>query len=186
MTERAAPTSYRGPRGVRRFRSLRIRAFAAVLLVLALPLVFVYGSVWLEGGVGARMLEAVTTSAASAAQAGSETADPEALEKALDEIASLHHVRIRFVDRDGSVRFDIDRERASTLARKLGAIFFGADDAPSLATFDASLQALFDREEVIAAHAGGVSEGCRTSEGRKLLVCDGVGVDAVSGMFVYV
>jgi signal transduction histidine kinase len=163
------------PRGLRRLRSLRVRAFFVVFIVTVLPLFLVLVVNENEEGADRRMLG---NTAAAVREAKALIAADGVIEtaEALRTIAFRHHVRLRVID-NNSVVVDVDEEAGGGFFYAAGAVFFGPDGAPSLARFESSLPPLSQRQEVRLAKTV-PQERCDLVADRRLLVC--IAASAVS------
>jgi two-component system sensor histidine kinase ChvG len=156
------------PRGLRRLRSLRVRAFFVVFIVAVLPLVLVLVVNENEEGADRRMLgnTAAAVREAKALVAADGVVDTA---EALRIIAFRHHVRLRVIDNNGVV-IDVDEEAGGGFFYAAGAIFFGPDGAPSLARFESSLPPVLQRQEVRLAKTMPQAR-CDLVADRRMLVC---------------
>ncbi len=154
------------------WRSLRVRAFAVVLVVVLSPVALVAASSVFERNVGARMQRRLGEAAAGAEQvllASARAGEGAArLQRRLDDVARTWGSRLRLVAPDGEVIVDVDHE--SSGISRLGALFFGADGVRSLREVDDEWGPLLERAEVRRAGSS-AQVGCRTSDAGKLLVC---------------
>lgn len=148
-------------------RSLAVRALLVTLLVAIAPMVFVWISNLTDATVGERMLDETHEATRRAA----DVLDRPDAASELDRIARTSSVRLRVLDPDGQVVHDHDHEGGSGLLYLLGSLFFEPDDAPSMAHWDLSQDALEDRIEVAMARASGADQGCTHSAEEKLYVC---------------
>ena len=170
---------------LRRPRSLWWRALAVAIAVAVAPMVFVWISNLADATVGDQMLEE-TSYAADRVEHLLEGQPNEArLRTQIEGVARAGAVRIRLVDPDGQVVHDLDHEAGEGLLFLMGSIFFAADDAPTLAAYDAGLPPVDRRLEVSMARAKGRASGCEHSPGAKLLVCyHARAVDRADGTWV--
>lgn len=148
-----------------RLRSMRLRALAVVVVVVLLPLGLVAASSWVDESTGRRMAANVREAADELAEAlahGDRAA-------AIESVARRHDVRVRVFDARGEALADLDRDAGTHPLQSLGMLLFGADGAPSLAAFDATLGPVPSRDE--AASATTTRVVCRASDGAKLFVC---------------
>ncbi len=188
-TEAGAPTagaalesSLTRLRALSRRRTLRVRAFVAVVLALVLPQAFVFLWSVMERDIGGKMqrnAEEAASEAEGAVESSRENAlDGPSTEAWLLDIAARHGLRIRLVSGGGKEILDCDRDQGTDIVHQVGTLFFGPDGAPSLREFDATLGALPSRAEVLEAeaHPERAESGCRSSPGAKLLVCHAVRV----------
>ena len=141
-------------------RSLRLRAFAVVMLVVLAPLCFVWISNFADVSTGWQMQRRVERIADRAARHLEEGVPVSQLEEA----SSWRQVRLRVVAADGEVVADIDNEALPELLSWAGAIFFGPDGAPSLAEWDARQPPLSQRAELVKARAEGMTSGCISAD----------------------
>jgi signal transduction histidine kinase len=148
-------------------RSLRLRAFIVVLLVVIAPLCFVWVSNFADASSGWQMQRRVERVAVRAAEHLSDGV-PVAR---LVERSSWRGVRLRVIGADGAVLADIDNEARPGIVSWTGELFFGPDGAPSLAEWDSHQPPPGQRPEIIAAQADGHASGCISAETRRLLVC---------------
>jgi len=148
-----------------RLRSMRLRALLVVVIVVLSPLGLVAASSWIDESVGRRMAADVRAAADEVAAALA-TTPPAAT---LDDVARRHDARMRIYDARGEIVAQIDRDDGTHPLQSLGMLLFGADGAPSLAEFDATLGPVSQREESLDAASTRVK--CRSSDGAKLYVC---------------
>ena len=116
-------------------RSMRIKVFLALAVVLMLPYLVIVASYEFEAGVGRRM-QARTLEAASAVAALIDVQpEPEwdAIGRAAEELAARHGVRLRVIQATGSTGVDADHEAGSGLYVWLGSLFLGPDGTPESA-----------------------------------------------------
>ena len=145
-----------------RWRSMRWRTFLVVALVaIAPPLVLLLAS-GVERGVDDRVLQNVRAAASA-------LAEPGALDDArLAAVARRYGVYARVLE-DGAVVLAHNGEERAALTTALSAVFFAADDAPSLEEADAALGPLADRPAVRAPAVA--TDACALVADDKLLVC---------------
>lgn len=149
-----------------------------VLAMLVLPQAIVVGWSAMERDIGGKLQSSARQSAEEAAavlsSAEAEALDPAQIEARLAEVATQHTARIRVVRRDGSERFDVDRDQGTDIVHQVGTWFFGPDGAPTLREYDETLGPVQKRAEIVKVMQRGsadVDTGCRTSPADKLLVC---------------
>lgn len=152
-----------------RWRSMRNKVLLITLAVVTLPQIVVLFSSWFESGVGARMKERTLQCAAQTAAVLKRSQD--GVDGSVSRLAAQWAVRIRVLNESGQTEIDHDHETHGGLYHYLGGIFFGPDGAPDLEAFDASLEPLHQRQEIIEAKNQAAANGCRHSPERKLLVC---------------
>ena len=146
-------------------RSLRVRAFLVAVMVAVLPLGIIAAASLIESGIGERMLVEVDAAAREGAAAYAESDAAE-----LDGIASRFGVRLRVVDRNGSILAERDHHDTGA-STAIGDVFMGPDGSPTLDQLDRERGPLFDRAEIASALAGQPARGCESSTGGKLLEC---------------
>jgi two-component system sensor histidine kinase ChvG len=154
------------PLRIPRLRSLRFRSLAVVVLSLLLPIGLLALLARQDRHVAESMRANLHVAARAAADALSRGADGD-----VDAIARRHDVRIRVLDRKGSVGLDADHEQGTRLFQRIGALMFGDDGAPTLREADEQLGPLGDRAEVRAGWAAGRALDCAPAAGDRLLVC---------------
>src|SRR5262249_3375819 len=142
--------------------------------VLVLPQGLVFGWLAIERGFAKRMQQNAAFAATEAAGAIAEGSSPE--RDAALPIAARHRVRIRVFDESGALIADANDDTASDPSHRIGELFLGANEAPTLDEFDATLGPLLARPEIIAAREGGAPSGCRATPEATLLVCHAVRV----------
>ena len=143
-----------------------------MLVVVLLPLLLVALSSGDEALVAHR-LEANARDGANEAAIALEASEPNAREDALDAIARRRSLRLRVLDSEGRAIADVDHEAGTHPLRAFGALFFGADGAPSLRAFDETLGPIAHRSETTEAieTPARAHVHCARSEGAKLLLC---------------
>ena len=166
----------------RRGLSLRVRVIAVAIVVVAAPIIVVAVAGLGERTLVSGMRRNLEASALAEAQPPRE-GDPDGASRATQS-ASQHEVWLRVVAPDGSVVVDRDFDRGPGVLYQLGTLFFGVDDAPTLAEFDETLGPIGDRPEVEAAVVGAAASECRTAPGGKLLVCNAI-TKRADGTVVY-
>ena len=134
-------------------------------------MVFVWISNLADSTVGDQMLEETSYAADRVEDALDKEGNEARLRTQIEGIARAGSVRIRLIDPQGNVVHDHDHEAGEGIFFVLGSIFFAADDAPTLAAYDAGLAAIDRRLEVSMARTTGRASGCEHSPGAKLLVC---------------
>jgi two-component system sensor histidine kinase ChvG len=134
-------------------------------------MVFVWISNLADATVGDQMLEETSYAADRVEALLDDEVNEARLRTQIDGVARAGAVRIRLLDPDDNVVHDLDHEAGEGLLFVLGSIFFAADDAPTLAAYDAGLPAVDRRLEISMARATGSAAGCEHSPGAKLLVC---------------
>jgi signal transduction histidine kinase len=125
--------------------SLRTNAVLTVLAMLVLPQAIVIGWSAMEKDIGGKL----QWSAKAAANETADAIEAGAPEKALEDIAARHTARVRVVRRDGTERFDVDRDQGNDLVHQIGTLFFGPDGAPTLRELDETLDPIPKRAEVL-------------------------------------
>ncbi|MFT5685453.1 MAG: signal transduction histidine kinase [Myxococcota bacterium] len=148
-------------------RSLRLRAFLVVMLVVLAPLVFVWLSDVADESSGRQMQRRVDGAAERAAAALEDGVEAHRLA----EVEAWRRVRLRVVAVDGQVVADIDNEALPGIISWTGEIFFGPDGAPSLAEWDSRQLPLPQRPEVFRAQTEGQASSCIWSSTGRLLIC---------------
>ena len=148
-------------------RSLRLRAFIVVLVVVIAPLGFVWISNFADASSGRQMQRRVERAAARAAGQLSDGVAPQHLARE----SSWRGVRLRVIAADGQVVTDIDNESLPGLVSWTGELFFGPDGAPSLSDWDTRQPALEERPEVLLTRTEGHASGCISADTRRLLIC---------------
>ena len=141
-------------------RSLRFRALAVVVLVVVLPIVWVWAAGFDEASELSRQTRELTTVASELAGA------PETLVSS----AERHRIRIRILDQH-AVTHDVDREPDDPWHAPVSSPFYGPSGPPNRATVDAALPPLPDRVETKAARRDGTATHCAVSEAGWMLVC---------------
>lgn len=139
-------------------RSLRYRALAVVVLVVVLPLLWV----WLTGPFEQSEMQRIRWRLHRALGQAAEDGD-------LERVARRHGVRLRVVEGTAIVS-DHDHSARHPLIRFFEDPFFGPEGAPALADFDATLPPLFERSEVRRATPA-ATESCQVVQDGLLLVC---------------
>jgi two-component system sensor histidine kinase ChvG len=133
--------------------SLRTNAVLMVLAMLVLPQAIVVGWSAMERDIGGKLQwsarETAHDVAEALASARTDGLDAIATEAKLSDVAAQHTARIRIVRRDGTVRFDVDRDQGTDLVHQVGTLFFGPDGAPTLREFDETLGPLQRRPEIL-------------------------------------
>lgn len=153
----------------RTFRSLRFRAFMVAVIVAFAPLSVV-------AIVGALEIRSEPEMQRAAAEAAAELAerlegDPDALvhpTELVERVARRHHVRLRLLDRTGTVIADADHGRTVTALEDL---FFGPEDEPALAAADDEQLPVPRRPVAQWALREGEGLGCETWASGTLRVC---------------
>lgn len=140
-----------------RLRSLRYRALLVVVLVVVLPLAWVWTAGTLETG-SIRSLRRDLEAAAGVALA---TAD-------LEGLARRHGARVRVVEADGRVTLDADHTPGLRVPGTDA--FYGPGGAPELAAWDATLPPVHERPEAQGA-PGEVVSRCAIVDRGLLLSC---------------
>ncbi|MDG1481094.1 MAG: HAMP domain-containing sensor histidine kinase [Myxococcota bacterium] len=148
-------------------RSLRLRAFIVVLIVVIAPLVFVWASNVADYSSGWQMQRRVERTAERAAVA---LEDGVAAHR-LAEVDSWRRVRLRVLSADGQVVADIDNESLPGIIGWVGELFFDPDSAPSLSEWERRQPALSARPEILKAQVDGYESGCIWADNRKLMIC---------------
>ena len=133
--------------------SLRVNAFLMVLAMLVLPQAIVVGWSAMERDIGGKLQWSARQTAQDAADvlraAHAEGLDAQRTEEKLAEVATEHTARIRVIRKDGSERFDVDRDQGTDLVHQVGTLFFGPDGAPTLREFDETDGPVQKRPEVV-------------------------------------
>jgi two-component system sensor histidine kinase ChvG len=134
--------------------SLRTNAVITVLAMLVLPQLIVVGWSAMERDIAGKLRWSAKETANEAADqlwsAREDGLDARATEAKLAEIAERHTARIRVVKKDGTERFDVDRDQGTDLVHQIGTLFFGPDGAPTLREVDETLGPVPRRAEVTA------------------------------------
>lgn len=144
-----------------RWRSLRVRVTALVVVVSLSPLLFVWLSDLSDREVGQLLERRVEATATEV------SAKPEGAREA----ARRDGVWLRVVGPEG-VTVDEDAEEGPGLFAVVGGLFFGPDGAPSLAEWDRGEPPPAERPLVVEARAGRPRSACRAVDEGKLLVCE--------------
>ena len=133
--------------------SLRTNAVLMVLAMLLLPQAIVVGWSAMERDIGGKLQWSARQTAQDAADAlwsaRQDGLDPQKTEARLAEVATQHTARIRVVRKDGSERFDVDRDQGTDIVHQIGTLFFGPDGAPTLREFDETLGPAQKRAELV-------------------------------------
>ena len=117
-------------------RSMRIKVFLALAVVLMLPYLVVVASYEFESGVGQRMQRRTLEAAAEVAAVIDAQPSPDwpAIGEAAETAALRRDVRIRVVPALGGAGVDADHEAGSGLYVWLGSLFFGTKGTPAAET----------------------------------------------------
>ena len=133
--------------------SLRLNAFLMVFAMLVLPQAIVVGWSAMERDIGGKLQwsarEAAHDAADALAASKQDGLDAQHTEERLAEVATTHTARIRVIRKDGSERFDVDRDQGTDLVHQVGTLFFGPDGAPTLREFDETVGPLQKRPEIL-------------------------------------
>jgi signal transduction histidine kinase len=133
--------------------SLRTNAFLMVLAMLVLPQAIVVGWSAMERDIGGKLQWSARETAHEAADAlwsaKQDGLDAQHTEDRLAELATTHTARIRVIRRDGSERFDVDRDQGTDIVHQVGTLFFGPDGAPTLREFDETVGPPQKRPEIL-------------------------------------
>jgi signal transduction histidine kinase len=126
--------------------SLRTNAVLTVLAMLVLPQAIVVAWSAMERDIGGKL----QWSALAAAKETSDVlAEGDADAEKIETVADKYGARVRVVRRDGTTRFDVDRDQGTDLVHQIGTLFFGPDGAPTLRELDATLEPVPSRPEVL-------------------------------------
>ncbi len=160
--------------------SLRTNAVLMVLAMLILPQAIVVLWSAMERDIGGKLQESARSTAKEALLVVDEP-DPQELHRLLFDVADRHTSRVRLVRKNNALLVDIDRDVDTDFIHRIGILFFGPDNAPSLHEIDETFPAVNARPEVLRVTGWDGTEGqpdietgCRTSPGGKLLVCHAV------------
>lgn len=145
-------------------RSLRFRALIAVVLVVALPVAWIWAAPVFEGTADLR-LRAGLRRAAEAATA--EPGNPDEL----DRIAKRYRVRLRVLDPSGAITVDLDRSQPMRWLYPMQDPFYGPGGRPDLRAIDTELLPLAQRSEVADARGAGAATHCEVAQRELMLVC---------------
>jgi two-component system sensor histidine kinase ChvG len=152
--------------------SLRWRVFGAVSLAALAPLFILFLSSRIESNIDQRL----KTNLASALLSlrGQNATEAEMVKRA-EHLAKKHAVWILVVNDTGRILVDANQDAGRHPLRKLGALFYGPDGAPTIEAFHAGLEPILTRPEVRRATSPGADPilGCRSSDLGRLLVCHG-------------
>ena len=108
-----------------RWRSLRLRTYLVVVVVLLLPLLVVATANFQEAGTASRMLTNTTRAATETARSLEQAkADPEAFGKEVEVIARRYSVWIRVFDTHGEVFVDAYQAERYNPLRGTDRIFY--------------------------------------------------------------
>lgn len=146
-----------------RLHSLRYRLLLVVVLVVVLPLAWVWTAGTLETGA-IRGLRADLEDAAVAASADWASGGD------LDALAARYGVRLRVVGPDGALRADHDRTASLRVLEPVTAPFFGPGGGPDLRALDAALPPVRERPESGGA-PGEARTRCELVDRGLLLLC---------------
>ena len=166
----------------RRGLSLRVRVIAVAMVVVAAPIIVVAMAGLGEQSLVSGMRRNLEAAALTQAEAPTDE-DPNGEARSV-RTAREHEVWLREITSDGRVIADHDFDRGPGVLYQLGTLFFGADDAPTLAAFDGTREPIAQRAEVVSALVGVATSECRTVPGGKLLVCHAV-TKRADGSVVY-
>ena len=133
--------------------SLRTNAVLMVLAMLVLPQAIVVGWSAMERDIGGKLQWSARQAAHDAADAlwsaRQDGLDAQMTEEKLAEIAAQYTARIRVIRKDGTERFDVDRDQGTDLVHQVGTLFFGPDGAPTLREFDETVGPVPQRAEIL-------------------------------------
>jgi len=133
--------------------SLRLNAFLMVFAMLVLPQAIVVGWSAMERDIGGKLQWSARETAHDAADvlwsARQDGLDAQHTEEKLAEVATTHTARIRVIRKDGTERFDVDRDQGTDLVHQVGTLFFGPDGAPTLREFDETVGPAQKRPEIL-------------------------------------
>jgi signal transduction histidine kinase len=133
--------------------SLRTNAVLMVLAMLVLPQAIVIGWSAMERDIGGKLQwsarQAAHDAADALASARQEGLDAQHTEEKLAEIATAHTARVRVIRKDGTERFDVDRDQGTDVVHQVGMWFFGPDGAPTLREFDETVGPTQLRPEIL-------------------------------------
>jgi two-component system sensor histidine kinase ChvG len=93
--------------------------------------------------------QAAHDAADALASARQDGLDAQMTEEKLAEIAAQYTARIRVIRKDGTERFDVDRDQGTDLVHQVGTLFFGPDGAPTLREFDETVGPVPTRAEIL-------------------------------------
>jgi signal transduction histidine kinase len=156
----------------RRGLSLGARVVAVALAVVLAPILVVGAAGLRERGLVSGMrddLEAVVTTEATLSRASDESELAR-----VESLASDREIWLRVIEPSGEVTASCDHDRGGDWLHHLGTAFFGPDGAPTLAEFDARLEPVELRSEVLSASELGAQSACLTAPEGTLLVCHAV------------
>jgi two-component system sensor histidine kinase ChvG len=132
---------------------LRVNAFLMVLAMLVLPQAIVVGWSAMERDIGGKLQWSARGTSQDAADAlrsaHAEGLDAQRTEEKLAEVATEHTARIRVIRKDGTERYDVDRDQGTDLVHQVGTLFFGPDGAPTLREFDETVGPPQQRPEIL-------------------------------------
>lgn len=156
-----------------RLRSLRLRTYLVVMVVLLLPLGFVGLSHYQDMGTASRMLARTSLSAAdTAASLGDDsTPDPQQLAVDVERIAREHKVWVRVLNPEGEIVASANHAEVFPNLGGNERIFIGPRRILKLEDFDAQLGPIAQRREVKDAVSRITSSDCRTGDDAQLVVC---------------
>ncbi|HEY8040390.1 MAG TPA: HAMP domain-containing sensor histidine kinase [Polyangiaceae bacterium] len=164
-----------------RLRSLRTSALLVVLAVVASPLVFVFGTNAIESLFVGRTLTHAMEGRDEVVALVRSAPPPAVLAERVDAIARANDQRIRVLAADGTVAVDRDHLVGDGWLFAVGDFVYGPERVPVLTAFDAGRGPLRDRDEVVAAGAGGHAERCVHSTPGNLEICDAAAGVALAG-----
>ncbi|MEN0066264.1 MAG: HAMP domain-containing sensor histidine kinase [Myxococcota bacterium] len=151
-------------RGFGELRSLRYRALGVVVLVVVLPLLWVWAVGPLEQNIVLNLRKRLRDALSEA------TLDGLASSNRLSEIARTHRIRLRVIGPDGAVLEDFDEVVNQDGLQAVADPFFGPGGAPTLSEFDADQPPVGERKLVREATATPTAS-CRVVEKGLLLAC---------------
>jgi signal transduction histidine kinase len=160
-----------------RLRSLRYRALLVVVLVVVLPLAWVWTAGTLETGSIRDLRRSLQEAATAAVGAWSSGAD-------LERVASRYAVRLRVVDPAGEVVADYDHTAPLRMLQPVTDPFYGPGGIPDLRAFDGGLPPVRERTEAQGAE-GEVVADCEIMDRGLLLLC-AAGVRVADGSVLHV
>ena len=145
------------------FTSLRYRTLMVVTCIVVLPLAWV----WVAGSFEPESMRAMRRGLHDAA-----TASGAALLEGADlsDVARRRHVWLRVIRADGVVLHDHDYSKRVTVLEPVAEPFYGPEGSPDLASADAELAPLTERDEVRWAGTEPAAR-CEVASQGLLLVC---------------
>ncbi len=153
-----------------RWRSLRVRAYLVVAIVVLTPLALVWGADLADQNAGSLMRQSVQETLEQASeQVAADTTDAEAIEV----IARKRSAWIRVLEPDERRGWSVSssHDQEAGLRDDLEAYFFPPEQVPTLRSWDAGQPDLAVRPEVIVAEQQDQGSRCTLSSREDLLVC---------------